>query len=218
LKEVFSGVYQIEGMLATRNLLSGERVYEEKLVEADGVEFRLWNPNRSKLSAAILNGLESLSIGNGSKVLYLGAASGTTASHVSDIVGEAGVVFCVEHSKKPMEQLVGLCEKRLNLIPLFFDASRPERYAAFLEKVDVIYQDLAQKNQAEILLKNTGLYLKDGGHILLTIKAKSIDSAKKTEKVIASEIAKLKSTFNVLEVIDLEPFEKNHAMIVAEKL
>ncbi len=218
MKEVFSGVYQIEGLLATRNLLSGERVYEEKLIESEGIEFRLWNPNRSKLSAAILNGLETLPIGNESKVLYLGAASGTTASHVSDVVGEEGWVFCVEHSKKPMEQLVGLCEKRANLIPLFFDASHPERYTALLEKVDVIYQDLAQKNQAEILLKNTDLYLKDGGHILLAIKAKSIDSAMKTEKVIAGEIAKLKSAFKILEVIDLEPFEKDHAMIVAEKL
>jgi fibrillarin-like pre-rRNA processing protein len=218
LKEVFSGVYQIDGMLATRNLLSGERVYGEKLVVSDGVEFRLWNPNRSKLSTAILNGLKTLPIKNMSKVLYLGAASGTTASHVSDIVGEAGLVFCVEHSKEPMELLVSLCEKRVNLIPLFFDASHPERYAFFLEKVDVIYQDVAQRNQAEILEINADLYLKDGGFIMLAIKAKSIDSAKRSSDVIAGEIAKLKISFKILEVIDLEPFEKDHAMIVAQKM
>ncbi|GBE55896.1 fibrillarin [archaeon BMS3Bbin16] len=217
MKETFPGVAEIDGMLATVNLLPGERVYDEKLVETEGVEFRLWNPNRSKLSAAILNGLETLPIKPGSKILYLGAASGTTASHVSDLVGEDGVVFCVEHSKKPMESLLRLCIRRENMIPLFYDANHPYRYASLMEKVDIIYQDVAQKNQAEILEKNAGLYLKKSGVIMLAIKAKSIDSTKKTDKVIAGEIARLKTDFKILEVIDLEPFEKDHVMVVAEK-
>ena len=218
MKKLFSGVFEIDDMLATINVLPGERVYEEKLVETEGVEHRLWNPNRSKLSAAILNGLKSLPIKPGSTVIYLGAASGTTASHVSDIVGEEGVVFAVEHSKKPMENLLILSLRRENMVPLFYDANHPYRYAGLMEKVDVVYQDVAQKNQAEILLKNCELYLKEGGHILLAIKAKSIDSTKKTGDVIASEIAKLKTDFKILEVIDLEPFEKDHAMVVAEKV
>jgi fibrillarin-like pre-rRNA processing protein len=218
VKELFTGVVEFDGMLTTANLVPGVRVYDEKLVESEGVEYRFWNPNRSKLSAAILNGLENLSIKPGSKILYLGAASGTTASHASDIVGEAGVVLCVEHSKKPMEHLLRLCIKRENMVPLFYDANHPYRYAALMEKVDIIYQDVAQKNQAEILEKNADLYLKEGGFIMLAIKAKSIDSARKTEEVIASEIAKLKTSFNILEVIDLEPFEKDHAMIVAQKI
>ncbi|MFV2041600.1 MAG: fibrillarin-like rRNA/tRNA 2'-O-methyltransferase, partial [Candidatus Hydrothermarchaeales archaeon] len=190
MKELFASVFEIDGMLATVNLLPGERVYDEKLVESGGVELRLWNPNRSKLSAAILNGLETLPIKPGVTVLYLGAASGTTASHVSDIVGEDGLVLSVEHSKKPMENLFNLSLRRENMIPLFYDANHPYRYAALMEKVDVVYQDVAQKNQAEILLKNAELYLKDGGHILLAIKAKSIDSTRKTEEVIAGEIAR----------------------------
>ncbi len=217
MKETFPGVAEIDGMLATVNLVPGERVYDEKLVESGGVELRLWNPNRSKLSAAILNGLETLPIKPGVTVLYLGAASGTTASHVSDIVGEDGLVLSVEHSKKPMENLFNLSLRRENMIPLFYDANHPLRYAALMEKVDVVYQDVAQKNQAEILLKNAELYLKDGGYILLAIKAKSIDSTRKTEDVIAGEIARLKTSFKILEVIDLEPFEKDHAMVVAEK-
>jgi len=210
-------VAEIDGMLATANLLPGERVYDEKLVESEGVEFRLWNPNRSKLSAAILNGLKSLPIKPGSKILYLGAASGTTASHVSDLVGEDGLVLSVEHSKKPMENLFNLSLRRENMIPLFYDANHPLRYAALMEKVDVVYQDVAQKNQAEILEKNAGLYLKEGGFIMLAIKAKSIDSTKKTGEVIAGEIAKLKPSFKILEVINLEPYEKDHVMVVAEK-
>lgn len=218
MKEVFSGVYQIEGKLSTKNLMPGERVYEEKLASINGIEYRFWNPNRSKLSAAILNGLKSLQIKPGSKILYLGAASGTTSSHVSDIVGEDGLVLCVEHSKKPMESLLALCIRRENMVPLFYDANHPCRYAALMEKVDVIYQDVAQKNQAEILLKNCDLYLKDGGHILLAIKAKSIDSAKKTDAVIEGEIAKLKAGFKILEVVNLEPYEKDHSMVVAQKI
>ena len=42
-------------------------------------------PFRSKLAAAILGGVENIWMKPGSKVLYLGAASGTTVSHVSDI-------------------------------------------------------------------------------------------------------------------------------------
>ncbi len=217
MKELFPGVAEIDGMLATVNLEPGVQVYDEKLVESDGVEYRLWNPNRSKLSAAILNGLETLPIKPGSKILYLGAASGTTASHVSDIAGEDGVVLCVEHSKKPMESLLKLCIQRENLVPLFYDANHPYRYAALMEKVDVIYQDVAQKNQADILVKNADLYLKEGGHIMLAIKARSIDSAKKTDEVIAGEIARLKASLKILDVIDLEPFEKDHAMVVAER-
>jgi fibrillarin-like pre-rRNA processing protein len=217
VKKLFPGVFELEGMLATVNLLPGERVYDEKLVESGGFELRLWNPKRSKLSAAILNGLETLPVKPGSKILYLGAASGTTASHVSDIAGEDGLVLSVEHSKKPMENLLRLCIRRENMIPLFYDANHPLRYAALMEKVDIIYQDVAQRNQAEILEKNAGLYLKDGDYVMLAIKAKSIDSTKKTDEVIAGEIARLKTSFKILEVISLEPFEKDHVMVVAEK-
>ena len=50
-------------------------------------EYRAWNPFRSKLAAAIVGGIEHIHMKPGSKVLYLGAASGTTVSHVSDLVG-----------------------------------------------------------------------------------------------------------------------------------
>ena len=217
VQEVFPGVFLLDDKLATMNLVPGSRVYDERLVKIEGVEHRLWSPNRSKLSAAVKKGLKILPIKSGSKVLYLGAASGTTVSHVSDIIGERGVVFCVESSPAPMKKLLSVCKMRENMVPLFGDANHPERYAPFLELVDVIYQDVAQKNQAEILLKNTALYLKEGGHAILAIKAMSIDSTKKTSEVISGEIGKLKGVFKILEVVDLAPFEKDHAMVVAEK-
>jgi fibrillarin-like pre-rRNA processing protein len=216
LKEIFEGVFFEKDMLATKNLLPGLRVYDEKLLTVKGKEYRLWNPFRSKLSAAILGGLKNLSIKSTSKVLYLGAASGTTASHVSDIAS-AGCVFCVESSPTPMEKLLKICRKRSNMIPLFFDANHPLEYAPFLERVDVIYQDVAQKNQAEILIKNSDIYLNEGGYALLAVKARSIDSVKRADAVISGEIAKLKPYFKILEVMDLGPFEKDHSMVLAKK-
>lgn len=81
-----------EDALGTRNLVIGESVYGEKRVSIENddkekVEYRIWNPFRSKLAASILGGLDDIHIKPGSKLLYLGAASGTTVSHCSDIVG-----------------------------------------------------------------------------------------------------------------------------------
>ena len=89
-----------EKRLATINLVPGNQVYREKLVKIDDEEFRIWDPYRSKLGASIMNGLQFLPIVRKAKVLYLGVSTGTTASHVSDIVGPSGIVFCVEHSSR----------------------------------------------------------------------------------------------------------------------
>jgi fibrillarin-like pre-rRNA processing protein len=217
MKEIFEEIYSIDDKLCTKNLSPAKRVYGEELVKQNGVEYRLWNPNRSKLAAAIINGLENQPIKKGSSVLYLGAATGTTASHVSDIVGEDGTVFCVEFSQAPMKKLLDVCKTRENMIPLFFNANFPENYAPFLERVDVVYQDIAQRNQTEILIINSKIYLKDRGSALLAIKSRSIDSVKSTESVVSDEIGRLKSNFKVKEVIKLEPFEGGHALVVCEK-
>ena len=214
--EVFEGVYHVEDQVVTRNLLRGEKSIGEKIIPLDGDYYRVWEPKKSKLSACIKNGLKTLPIKNGSRVLYLGAGSGTTASYISDIVLD-GIVFCIEFSRAPMNKLIPLCKKRMNLIPIFSSADKPLSYAPLLEKVDVIYQDVAQKNQAEILIKNSDVYLKEGGHVLLTIKTRSIDSTLKSEQVVSREIEKLKPYFKVSEVIDLEPYEKGHTMIVGQK-
>jgi fibrillarin-like pre-rRNA processing protein len=207
----------IDDKLCTKNLSPAKRVYGEELVQQKGVEYRLWNPNRSKLGAAIMNGLENQPIKKNSKVLYLGAATGTTVSHISDIVGEGGTVFCVEFSQAPMKKLLEVCKTRKNMIPLFYNANYPENYVPFLEKVDVVYQDIAQRNQSEILIKNSEIYLKDEGSALLAIKSRSINSAKSTKTVVSGEIASLKSTFRVKEVIKLEPFEGGHVLVVCDK-
>jgi len=217
MRKLFDGVYLLEDRLATKSLAPGRRVYGERLESHGGVEYRLWSPGRSKLAAAILKGLSELPIKPGARVLYLGAASGTTPSHVSDIIGEGGTVFCVERSPVSMLKLLRVCETRVNMVPILADAFHCESYAPLLEKVDVIYQDIAQKAQAEILLRNSKLYLREKGHLMMAVKARAISSAKDPRAVIAEEISKLRPWCRVLEVLDLEPFERDHAMVLAEQ-
>ncbi|MBI5253191.1 MAG: fibrillarin-like rRNA/tRNA 2'-O-methyltransferase [Euryarchaeota archaeon] len=215
--EKFKGAYLIDDSLATKNLVPGKRVYGERLVQDGGIEYRLWNPNRSKLAAAIFNGLKELPLSESSKVLYLGAASGTTASHVSDIALQ-GLVFCVDFSPRVFVKLLEVCSLRKNMIPIFADASQPEQYSSLVEKCDVIYQDIAQPNQVEILVANAERYLKPHGSIIIAIKARSIDVSKKPKEIFDAEIQKLKKFFRVSDVVYLEPYEKDHVLVVGEIL
>jgi len=204
--------------LATKNLAPGKTVYGERLIRFKGVEYRLWDPYRSKLAAAILKNLKTVPIKPGDKVLYLGAASGTTASHVSDIIGEKGHVYCVEFAARAIRELVNnVCAFRSNMSPILKDARMPERYAMIVEKVDDIYCDIAQPEQAKILADNAQLYLKSNGWIMLAIKAQSIDVTKEPSEVYKREIEILKERgFEIKEVVHLEPYDKAHAMIVAK--
>jgi len=205
--------------LATKNFAPGKNVYGERLVRFMGVEYRLWDPFRSKLAAAILRNLKFVSIQSTHKVLYLGAASGTTASHVSDIVGEKGHVYCIEFASRAVRELVNnVCEFRLNMSPILADARLPERYSTLVEKVDDIYCDIAQPEQAKVLADNADLFLVDGGWIMLAIKAQSIDVTREPSEVYRQEIDTLKVRgFQIEEVVHLEPYDKAHAMIVAQR-
>lgn len=206
--------------LATKNLALGKIVYGERLIECGGVQYRIWDPFRSKLAAAILRGLERFPIQPNHKVLYLGAASGTTASHVSDIVGEKGHVHCIEFAPRPVRELVNnVCEFRLNMSPIMADARLPERYLVLMEKVDDIYSDVAQPEQAKVIADNADLFLKTYGWVMLAIKAQSIDVTKEPSEIYKREIAVLEARgFKVEENVDLEPYDKAHAMIVAQFL
>ncbi len=216
MREKHPGIYRIGGNLATRNLDRGKKVYGEKLLEVEGTEYRLWNPYRSKLAAAILKGLKEVPIKKGSRCLYLGAASGTTASHISDIAYD-GAIYCVEFSARVLKELLDSCSTRKNIIPILADARRPAQYGALVQEVDVIYQDVAQPNQAEILLENSEYYLKEGGSVIVAIKARSIDSTRRPEKIFREETKKLKSRFKINEVVHLEPYHKDHALISARR-
>ncbi|WP_457554762.1 fibrillarin-like rRNA/tRNA 2'-O-methyltransferase [Candidatus Pyrohabitans sp.] len=214
IRELFEGVYRLNGELATLNLTPGRRVYGEKLVTHGGREYRLWNPHRSKLAAAILLGLEHLPLGRRTKVLYLGAAQGTTASHISDIARE-GIVYCVEVSPRAMQSLLPLAEARENMVPILASAAEPESYCYLLEKVDLVYQDIARPEQTEILLENLRLFLREDGHFIHIIKARSIDVTVRPNEIFRREMDKLTGAgAQLLQTLRLEPYEKDHLFVL----
>lgn len=202
-------------------MVIGESVYGEKRVsveeEGQKVEYRVWNPFRSKLAAGMMAGLENTHIKPGAKVLYLGAASGTTVSHVSDLVGPEGLVYAVEFSHRSGRDLINVAKKRPNIIPIVDDARHPFKYRMLVGIVDVIFSDVAQPDQARIVAYNAHHFLKNGGHAVISIKANCIDSTAAPEVVFAGEINKLKEEkFKPREQVSLEPYERDHAMVVAE--
>jgi fibrillarin-like pre-rRNA processing protein len=206
--------------LATKNLTPTLNVYGERLVKFKGTEFRVWDAFRSKLAGAIIKGLQNVPIEGGSKVLYLGAASGTTPSHVSDIVGESGHVYCVEFAQRSLRDLVNnVAAFRANISPLLEDARMPQHYAMFISgKVDTIYCDVAQPEQAKLLADNADFFLKAGGWVMLACKSQSIDVTMSPEAVYRQEAGVLrKRGFSVKEIVPLDPFDKAHAMIVAQR-
>jgi rRNA 2'-O-methyltransferase fibrillarin len=211
-----------EDALVTRNMVPGESVYGEKRISVDDpaeegkkLEYRVWNPFRSKLAAAVLGGVDNIWIKPGAKVLYLGAASGTSVSHVSDIVGPTGVVYAVEFSHRSGRDLINMAKKRTNVVPIVEDARMPLKYRMLVGMVDVVFADVAQPDQARIVSLNSSYFLKVGGHFVISIKASCIDSTAAPEAVFAAEVNKLKKdNFKPQEQVTLEPYERDHAVVI----
>ncbi|KAF2197726.1 Fibrillarin [Delitschia confertaspora ATCC 74209] len=215
-----------EDLLVTKNLTPGESVYGEKRISvannnatengapATTTEYRVWNPFRSKLAAGILGGVDDIYMKPGSKVLYLGAASGTSVSHVADIVGPEGTVFAVEFSHRSGRDLINMATHRTNVIPIVEDARHPLKYRMLVGMVDCIFADVAQPDQARIVGLNAHLFLKVGGGVIVSIKANCIDSTAAPEAVFAREVQKLREErIKPKEQLTLEPFERDHAMV-----
>jgi fibrillarin-like pre-rRNA processing protein len=203
--------------LATENLVVGNQVYNEKLVSKKDIEYRLWDPFRSKLAAAILNGLEIFPFKDKSSVLYLGVSTGTTVSHISDIVGPGGIIFGVEHASRVARDFLDrVASHRKNIVPIIQDARQPQQYFSVFCKVDVVYVDIAQPDQTDIAIANCKMFLKDGGYIFLVIKTRSIDVTKAPRRIIEEEKNKLRDNFEIIQEIDLSPYDKDHAMIIAK--
>jgi len=219
------GVFIAKGkgddVLCTLNLDPGNAVYGEKRIAVEEnekkVEYRVWNPFRSKLASAIVGGVEQIHIKPGSKLLYLGAASGTTVSHCSDIVGPTGTVYAVEFSHRSGRDLINVAKRRTNIVPIIEDARYPLKYRMLVPMVDVIFADVAQPDQGRIVGINAQYFLKNAGHFVISIKANCIDSTVAAEAVFASEIQKLKTmNFKPAEYVTLEPFERDHAVVVGQ--
>ncbi len=219
--ERIEGVYWVSlpgerGKLATLNLAPGSSVYGETLCRLKNDEYRLWDPYRSKLAAAILKGVSKIPIQKGSKVLYLGAASGTTASHVSDIVRGEGRVYCIEFAQRSFRDLVNtVCQNRPNTTPILEDARFPARYRSLVPEVGTVYSDIAQPDQARIMADNLDMFLGESGGFLLCVKSRSIDVTREPRQIFKEEAEVLeKRGYKVSHMENLEPYEMDHCMII----
>lgn len=202
--------------LCTKNLAPGYNVYGERLIKYEGVEYREWNAFRSKLAGAILKGLKYNPIKKDEKVLYLGAASGTTVSHVSDIVELRGKVYSVEFSPRVVRELLLVAQKRPNVFPILADARFPQNYRTIVEDVNVIYVDIAQPDQTDIAIYNAQFFLKKDGYMFLVIKARSIDVTKDPKEIYKSEVEKMENAgFETIQIINLDHYDRDHAIVLS---
>ena len=202
--------------LYTKALVPGP-VYGEFIQKEGKDQYREWDPSRSKVAAAILKGLNQLGTAPGQTVLYLGASTGTTVSHISDIVGKDGMVFALDFAPRTTRDLVFLAKKRPNIAPILADANQPDTYASMLPKeVDWIFQDVAQRNQVEIFLKNLR-FLKPGQLCAVAIKARSIDVKRNPKQVFLDVRKELAKHVIITDYRTLDPFEKDHALFVCKK-
>jgi len=203
--------------LYTINLAPGKKVYGERLVKEDGFEYREWNPHKSKLAAVILKKSPNIFIKKDDVVLYLGCSTGTTCSHVSDIIGKNGFVFALDFAPRVMREIVFVSEDRKNMGVILVDANKPKSYSDKVSQVDVVYQDIAQKNQLDIFLKNINTFLKKDGYALLAVKARSIDITKKPKQIFNEIKEKLEKELTIIDYRTLEPYQLDHCMFMCKK-
>ncbi|MEJ2248320.1 MAG: fibrillarin-like rRNA/tRNA 2'-O-methyltransferase [Candidatus Lokiarchaeota archaeon] len=217
-EEIFISGPIEKAKIYTKNMTPGKRIYGEMLVDDNGEEFRLWNPYRSKLAAVIRQNPQINFIKKDSRTLYLGAASGTTVSHLSDITHD-GIIYAIEFAERSIRQLVQNTSDRYNVIPILGDARSPHEYAkSIFTGIDFVYQDVAQPNQAEIAIKNCNYYLKKGGLLFLAIKSQSIDSLSVPDKVYKSEKEILeKAGYEIIESINIHRYAANHLVLIVQK-
>ncbi len=207
----FNGIFEHNGRLFT----PGDALFSEETAKIEGKQYREWQATRSKLAAALAKGLK-IEIGRESTILYLGAAHGYTPSFLSQIC-DKGKIFAVEFAPRVARELVILAEKLKNMLPIVADANQPASYYHMAAAADIVYQDIAQRNQVEIFVKNCSLFLKRDGFAMLAVKARSIDVAEKPSKIFTDVKRQLEEHFRIIDYRNLEPMQKDHAFFVCRK-
>ncbi|MFH1408611.1 MAG: fibrillarin-like rRNA/tRNA 2'-O-methyltransferase [Nanoarchaeota archaeon] len=212
----FDGIFEKGKTLLTRNLGAGP-VYGERFIKEGKLQYREWEPRRSKLAAAIMKGCSVSGLREHDIVLYLGASTGTTASHVSDIVGNRGFVFALDSAPRVMRHLYFICESRKNMAPILADAAQPDTFKDRVSQVDYVYQDIAQRDQLRIFLLNCDAFLEKGGFGALCVKARSIDIARRPKDIFQETRRELEKKMTIIDYRLLEPYEKDHCMFFVKK-
>ncbi|MFQ6010270.1 MAG: fibrillarin-like rRNA/tRNA 2'-O-methyltransferase [Candidatus Aenigmatarchaeota archaeon] len=210
-KEKFPGVFLVDGKIATKATFKGWRPFGEQVVKG----YRLWDPNRSKASAAIAKGISKFPIRKDDKILYLGCAHGYTSSFLADIIGKNGIIYAVEFSDRCFKELLPIAEKYGNIVPILEDARLVEKYS-WIERVDVVYCDIADPQQTQVAIRNARKFLRKGGYILLAIKSRSIDVTANPKEIVKDEVESLRAdAFKIVDWKMLDPFERDHGFVVA---
>lgn len=212
-------IYQEENgkRIFTKSIVPGSKPFQERTIKEGDSEYREFDPRRSKLAAMIMKGCTNIGIRKNDIVLYLGVSHGYTASFVSDIIGDEGLIFGIDPAPRVIRDLVFLAEERTNIIPLLADANQIETYQDRICEADIVYQDIAQRNQAEIFINNCNRYLKKGGYGLLAVKARSIDIRQRPKDLFNAIRKQLETIFTVIDYKTLDPLEKDHCMIIVKK-
>ena len=201
----------------TRSIAPGTNVYGELVRKEKDGEYRQWDIRRSKLGAALAKGISQIGLKPDFTVLYLGASTGTTVSHVSDVVGKKGFVFAVDSAPRVLRELVFVAEQRKNIAPILASANHPMQYVHLVPQVDFMFQDIAQRNQVEIFLKNAEVFLKKDGFAALAIKARSVDVTRNPRDIFEEAKKQLEKTITIVDYRTLDPLEKDHAFFVCKK-
>jgi len=210
-------VFEDRRRLYTKDLGPARSVYGERLVKKEGVVFREWDASRSKIGAAIKKGIGNLGLRSGDAVLYLGSASGTTVSHISDMVGRDGIVFAIDISARVIRDLLFLAQERGNIAPMLTSAAHPDTFRDRMCEVDWLFQDVSQKNQAQIFLKNVKTFLKAGGFAAISVKSRSIDITKTPAQVFKEVRFLLEKEVTIVDERKLDPFQKDHIFFLVKK-
>jgi fibrillarin-like pre-rRNA processing protein len=213
MKELFPGVWKDGKRLFTKGLVRSDRTYAKSVIKRGKLEYREWDPGKSKPAAAIMKGIREFPLRPNDKVLYLGAASGATCSFFSDIIGAEGVIYAVEISGRTARDLNVTAEKRGNIVPILADARKPESYG-WVEPVDVVFEDVASDEQTAIMIRNAEKFLRPGGHAMIAIKSRSIDVVRDPKQVYKEQLHELEKKFVITDKVELDPYEKDHLFVV----
>jgi fibrillarin-like pre-rRNA processing protein len=214
MKQLFENVFEDGRKLFT--LSSGRHAFDDDVLKTEDKEYRQWQVTRSKLAAGIAKGIRVFPFKKNSSVLYLGASHGYTCTHLSNICTD-GRIFAVEFAPRVARELIIISDERKNLLPIIADANQPKKYYHLAFLADAVFQDIAQRNQVEIFLKNCALFLKSGGIGMLALKARSVDVTMPPARIFADVKQELEQHMQVLDFKTLAPFQKDHALFVCRK-
>lgn len=178
------------------------------------IKNRKLTPKKSKLYS-IFTKCKNVNLDQGDNVLYLGAGAGTTVSYNCDIV-DKGTVYCVENSYLTFKMLLKKCRNIMNSIPIFADANLPLSYRHIVNNVNIIYQDIAQKNQIEIFKKNASIYLNNGNIGIILLKTSCVNSTMCITDISNQSIDDL-SQYKIIETTQLSPYYDGHVCIIVQK-